>query len=381
MSAIAEGPLRLIVSLPPRHGKSELLSHWLNVWYLANWPDKRIGLASYAHGFASTWGRKVRNTIRDNPGIGVGISSDRSIANNWQTTEEGGMITAGVGGSFTGHGFDLLIIDDPIKNRQDANSPRIRPAHLGLVDFHGPYSRVEPGGSAVVVMTRWHEDDLVGRLTDPLLGDDDRDEWQHIRLPALAEDDDPLGREEGDAAMAGALRYVDALAALRIDVGPQDFAGLFQQRPVERGGGLFKLHWWKFADELPEPTGDVIQFWDTAFKTGQENSYSVCGTFYPAAAEYILPSVYRERLEFPDLQKAIVSQAAIHQPRRIYVEDKASGQSAVQQLRRETKLPIIPMKAENDKVSRANAVTGLVEAGKVVLPANARCGCRCSWTK
>ena len=140
---------------------------------------------------------------------------------------------------------------------------------------------------------------------------------------------------------------------------------------MSAAAGLFKSHWWRFVDELPAPTGDVIQFWDTAFKDGEQNSYSVCETFYPAAAEYILCSVYRERLEFPDLQKAIVSQAAIHQPRRIYVEDKASGQSAVQQLRRETKLPIIPMKVDGDKIARANAVTGLVEAGKVVLPANA----------
>ena len=153
-------------SLPPRHGKSELLSHWLEVWYLANWPDKRIGLASYAHGFAATWGRKVRNTIRDNPEIGVEISRDQSIGHNWQTSEEGGMMTSGVGGPFTGRGFDLLIIDDPIKNRLDANSPRIRQR---IWDWwtSTARTRLEPGGSAIVVMTRWHEDDLVGRLLDP----------------------------------------------------------------------------------------------------------------------------------------------------------------------------------------------------------------------
>ena len=130
-------------------------------------------------------------------------------------------------------------------------------------------------------------------------------------------------------------RYgADALAALRVDVGPNDFAGLFQQRPVERGGGLFKSHWWRFVDELPTPTGDVIQFWDTAFKDrpGKQTT-RYASTFYPAAAEYILKSVYRERLEFPDLLQAIVNQAAMHQPRRIYVEDAASGQSVVQQLK------------------------------------------------
>ena len=369
VSEIAERPLRLIVSLPPRHGKSELLSHWLEVWYLANWPDKRIGLASYAHGFAATWGRKVRNTIRDNPEIGVEISRDQSIGHNWQTSEEGGMMTSGVGGPFTGRGFDLLIIDDPIKNRLDANSPRIRQR---IWDWwtSTARTRLEPGGSAIVVMTRWHEDDLVGRLLDPPDDTAEGDVWEHIRLPALAEEDDPLGREEG--APLWPDRYgADALAALRIDVGPNDFAGLFQQRPVERGGGLFKSHWWRFVDELPTPTGDVIQFWDTAFKTGQENDYSVCGTFYPADAEYTLKSVYRERLEFPELLQAIVNQAAVHQPRRIYVEDAASGQSVVQQLKRTTKLPIIAMKVDGDKVARANAVTGLVEAGKVALPAGA----------
>ena len=177
-------------------------------------------------------------------------------------------------------------------------------------------------------MTRWHEDDLVGRLLDPPDDTAEGDEWQHIRLPALAEDDDPLGREEGDPLWPE--RYgADALAALRVDVGPNDFAGLFQQRPVERGGGLFKSHWWRFVDELPEPTGDVIQFWDTAFKTGQENELLGHAVHFtqPSRAT-CCESVYRERLEFPELLQESIENVRRQYTsrRRIYVEDAASGQ-------------------------------------------------------
>ena len=201
VASIAEAPLRLIVSLPPRHGKSELLSHWTPVWFLANWPQKRVGLASYAAEFAETWGRRARDSVVENAQeLGIQVRPDLNRASEWELTAGGGMMTAGVGGPFTGRGFDLLIIDDPIKNRQEANSAALR-RHVWEWWRSTARTRLEPGGSIIVVMTRWHEDDLAGKLLGAAPDDGGAiDRWQHIRLPALAEEDDPLGREPGPTA-------------------------------------------------------------------------------------------------------------------------------------------------------------------------------------
>ena len=372
VASMAEKPLRLIVSMPPRHGKSVLLSHWTPVWFLANWPRGRVGLASYAADFASDWGLKARRTIEQNTGLGIQLSKERARAHDWQTEQGGGMVTAGVGGPLTGRGFDLLIVDDPIKNRQEANSATHR-KHIWDWWTSTARTRLEPGGSIIIVATRWHEDDLIGRLLRGPDGDDDYpdlDEWQNIRLPALAEEDDPLDRELDEPLWPS--RYdARALGALRVELGSQDWAGLFQQRPTEYGGGLFKIDWWRYADPLPPATGEVIQFWDTAFKTGQDNDYSACATMYPAAASYVLREMWRDRLEFPDLVRSVISQAERHQPARIYIEDAASGQSLIQSLQTSTRLPIVPVKVDADKVSRANAITGQNEAGNVLLPSRA----------
>ena len=237
-AAMAEKPLRLIVSVPPGHGKSELASHWLPIWTLANWPTKRIAVASYSAETAVRWGRKVRRTLIDTPDIGVRVSNDRASAHDWDTTNGGGMITLGIGGPLTGRRLDLIIIDDPIKNRADANSPTIRERTWDWWTSTAR-TRLEPGGSIIVVMTRWHEDDLVGRLLKQMDTEDGGDDWDHIRLPALAEPEDPLGRAEGEPLWPD--RYdADALAKQRVAVGPNDFAGLFQQRPVVAPAGAFE---------------------------------------------------------------------------------------------------------------------------------------------
>ena len=352
--------------MPPRHGKSELLSHWLPVWYLANWPTKRVGLASYAAEFASEWGRRVRNTIaehQDAMGNGVAISDDLNRAHQWRLTTGGGLMTAGVGWPFTGYGFDLLIVDDPIKNHEEATSALQRQR---LWDWwrSTALTRLEPSGSIIVVMTRWHEDDFVGRLLDS-----EGEEWDHIRLPALAEPGDPLGRDEG-AALWPERYDAEALARLRINVGPQNWPGLFQQRPSRQEGSIFKADWWQYADHI-EPNGKVVQFWDTAFKKGEGNDYSVCVTMTTTPNGYGVVDVFRERLEYPDLLREMQTQADRWGPSMVYIEDAASGQSVIQSLKRETRLPVKGIRPVTDKVLRANAVTGLVEAGKVVLPRGA----------
>ena len=312
VSSLAEKPLRLIVSLPPRHGKSELLSHWTPVWFLANWPHKRVGLASYAAEPAEQWGRMARDSVVENEsGLGIRVRDDLSKVGRWQLTTGGGMMTVGVGGPFTGYGFDLLIIDDPVKNREEANSPTQR-QHLWDWWRSTARTRLEPGGSIIIVMTRWHEDDLVGRL----LGDEYTeeqaagDQWEHIRLPALAEPGDPLGRED-DAPLWPERYDASALAALRVSVGHSWGPTLFQQRPSHEGGSIFKDHWW-VMEKTVSPGERVFQFWDTAFKTGQQNDYSACCTMTTTPNGYAVLDVWRNRVEYPDLLKAMKSLAERH---------------------------------------------------------------------
>ena len=364
VAAIAERPLRLIVSMPPRHGKSFLLSQWTPVWFLANWPQKQVGLASYAAEFAATWGRNVRNLVTEHQdSLGIAISDDLNRAHQWRLTGGGGMMTAGVGGPFTGYGFDLLIIDDPIKNDEEANSTLQR-QRLWDWWLTTARTRLEPGGSIIVVMTRWHEDDLVGRLLAA-----EGNEWEHIRLPALAEPDDPLGRMEGEALWPSRFD-TQYLSKERIIQGPVNWPGLYQQRPSHAGGSIFKAHWWQYVDRI-EPNGTVNQFWDTAFKTGQGNDYSVCVTMTEIPNGYSVLDVWRGRVEYPDLLRTMQAQAARFTPSTIYVEDAASGQSVIQSLKRDTRLPVVGVKPDRDKVLRANEITGLVEAGKVSLPRRA----------
>ena len=218
--------------MPPRHGKSELASKWTPIWFLANWPNKRVILSSYEATFAASWGRKVRNTMQENPGIGVQLSEDSKAVGVWETTQGGGMLAVGAGGAITGHGADLLVIDDPVKNAEEAASPVIRQKIWEWWQTT-PRTRMEPGGSIIVDMARWDVDDLVGHLKAQ------RDEpWVIVELPAVAEANDAIGRSPGEALWPE--RYdLSALAAIRRDVGEDAWASLYQQRPNPQGRGYY----------------------------------------------------------------------------------------------------------------------------------------------
>ena len=232
MAQIHSGPVRLIVTLPPRHGKSELASHWAPAWYLANWPSRRVILSSYEATFAASWGRKVRNTLVASPGLGVRIASDSAAVSAWETDAGGGMQTAGVGGPILGKGADLFILDDPYKNAEEAGSPVIR-ENIWQWWQTTALTRLEPGASVIIVMSRWDTDDLVGRL----IGSEGA-RWRLVTLPAKAEERDVLGREVG--APLWPERYPGpALSQIERDVGPDAWASLYQQRPNPQGRGLF----------------------------------------------------------------------------------------------------------------------------------------------
>ncbi len=363
-------PIRLIITCPPRHGKSEICSHWTPVWFLANFPDKRVILSSYEATFATTWGRKVRNTIEENSdALGIRMAADSSAAGDWNIeSHAGGMMTTGVGGPMTGRGSDLLLIDDPVKNQDEARSETFREKHWQWW-LSTARTRLEPGASAILIMTRWNEDDLAGRMVAAdLVQGEDADGWELINLPALAERDDPLGRSEGEALWPERFN-VDYLNKTKITSGPYWFGAMYQGHPTPQEGGIIKLAWIRTHSVLP-PANYKVQFWDTAFKKGQENDYSVCVTMVSHELGYSVVDVHRERVEFPELLRMTSALAAKHHPDRIAIEDAASGQSLVQMIKAATKLPIVARQVEGDKVARVNSITGYLEAGLMSVPSD-----------
>lgn len=259
---------RLIISVSVRHGKSELVSRWLPAWYLGTHPDNRVILAGHEADFASRHGRFARDVLTEHgPDVfGVEVSRDSTAAGRWDIARpnHGGMLTLGVGGSPIGRGADLLIVDDPIKNYADAMSPlvrqRIQEWWTGTM-----VSRIEPGGAAIVICARWHDDDLSGFLlrTDP-------DNWREIRLPAIADSpDDPLGRQPGEPLWPDRYPLTELERRRRetsLALGEQVWLAQYQQTPRRPEGGMFPADRWVIVDAAPFDPRDVrwVRGWDLA---------------------------------------------------------------------------------------------------------------------
>jgi len=221
---------RLIIEMPPRHGKSETATMRYPAHRIAADPVLRVIIGAYNVTLAAKFGRKARGIAEH---AGVRMSADRSAAHDWETIAGGGVRSVGVGSGVTGHGGDLVIIDDPVKSREEAESETYRER---VWDWYTDdlYTRLEPGAALIVIMTRWHHDDLVGRI----LKAPDAADWTALRFPALAEPNDPLGRPEGAALCPD--RYDEhALAGIRGVLGEYAFSALYQQRPTPRTGNMF----------------------------------------------------------------------------------------------------------------------------------------------
>ena len=221
---------RLIINAPPGSGKSEFLCRWMPTWYLDCWPEKRVILTMYNEGVAKEWGRKVRNELNANPLCRTKLSEDSKSVGLWHTEQEGGMTTVGMGGALTARRGELLMVDDPLKNWAEAYSHTVR---QGQYDWFNStfYTRAEPDASIILVMARWHEDDLAGYLIN-----EHSDDWQVVTLPALAEPDDPMGREEGEVLCPERFS-LDDMRATREAVTEGPWCALYQQDPKAIGVG------------------------------------------------------------------------------------------------------------------------------------------------
>jgi predicted phage terminase large subunit-like protein len=360
----------LMVFGPPRHGKSDLCSVFAPVWWLEDSHDDRVCVASYAAELADHWGRQVRNTVEQSKDqLSIRLARDSSSASRWNIEGQryGGMFTAGVGGPLSGKGFNLGVIDDPFKNFDEAFSQHMRDK---IWDWYRWVflTRMEPGAKIILTMTRWHEDDLAGRLLAQF-----PDEWDVLSYPAFAEDNDRLGRKPGEALWPE--RYNEkALEKKRRESGAQAFEALYQQRPSAEDGLVIKREWWRYYQHLPEgkPSYSIISM-DTAFKEGEENDYTACEYWAKYGNDFYLLDLWVQRLEYPKLRGRIQDDMARHsglpKPEVIIIEDKASGQSLIQDIKRSAPIPVVAIKADSSKLSRVNSIARQVEGGRVFLPA------------
>lgn len=379
IARVASKPVFMIINMPPRHGKSELISHWTPVWYLKRFPHKRVILCSYQSGYASEWGGDAKNTFVENENeLNLSIRADTKSKSRWRIKGYGGGMTAtGIGGAITGKGADLIIIDDPIKSYKEAFSPVYR-ENIKQWYRSTLRTRLQPGGSIIILMTRWHEDDLCGWLLNTAEEEGvPQDKWEVINLKAVAEptdaEPDPLCRAEGESLWPE-MYPVPELEILKNSVGSFWWDAEYQGQPRPEGGGLFKEGWFNYYNpgEFEElKLTRYLQFWDTAMKEKQVNDRSACITFAEGRKGYYILDLWYGRPTFPELTDQAKTEYAKWVPDTVQVEDKASGISLIQQLRRDTKIPIRAIKAVDDKVARANSVSGIVESGRVFLPERA----------
>lgn len=376
---------RLMIAMPPGSSKSTYASVVAPVALMGRTPNFRVILASYGQDLARRHGRRARavaqqkafiatySGLGDNPAH-VGIDPKTNAADEWALTNGSEYLACGILAGVTGNRCNALIIDDPTRGREQADSPTMRQKTWDAYQ-DDLLTRLIPGGSATIISTRWHEDDLAGRiLPKEYAGESgmiecrDGKVWEVLCLPACCErDDDPLGRRPGEYLWP---EWFDEGHWATFRKNSRTWASLFQQRPRPDEGGILQATWFNRYG-APPAEGIVVQSWDTANKSKQQNAPSVCTTWLITRTAYYLLHVWRERVEYPSLKRTVGSLARRFNPSAVLIEDKASGQSLIQDLRNESTLPIVAIEPEGDKLTRARRCSGTVEAGLVYIPAEA----------
>jgi predicted phage terminase large subunit-like protein len=364
-----QGIGRLMVFMPPRHGKSLSVSKLFPAWFIGRNPDARMIMASYGASLAKKNSRFVRNMIKgkryQEVFPDVKLADDTASAQEWDIADhEGGAVSAGVGGGITGHGANLLIIDDPVKSRHEAESQIYRD---NLVEWYGDaYTRLEePGGAVILMHTRWHEDDLAGHLLA-----DGTDEWTVLSLPALAESDDPIGRTEGAALWPD--RYdVPKLNKIEENLGEYRFTAEYQQKPKAKAGALFDTALITVIDHLPACKA-IVRFYDLAVTTKKKSDYTVGVKLGVTVDEQpIIFDVWRAQKAAPDVQDAIAQNAAIDGTDvPIRLEAEKAGIIELDYLLRDSRLHNFRIDAQppqGDKYTRAGPFAKQVKAGRALM--------------
>jgi len=373
---VAQGKLkRLIINMPPRHTKSEFASYLLPAWFLGKFPQKKVIQTSHTAELAVGFGRKVRNLVDQETYTevfpDVGLQADSKAAGRWATNAGGDYFAIGVGGAVTGKGADLLIIDDP-HSEQEAALAEINPEiYDKTYEWYtsGPRQRLQPGGSIVIVMTRWSKRDLTGQVikAEAQRGGEG---WEVIEFPAILPSGNPLWPE---------FWSQKELDALKEELPNAKWQAQYQQNPVSETSAIVKREWWKTWEEEDPPYCEfTLMAWDTAFEKTNRSDYSACthwGVFYKdddtgvSRPNIILLNAFRKRMEFPELKQTAFDHYKEWEPDSIIIEKKASGSPLIYEMRA-MGIPVqefTPSKG-NDKISRLNAVSDIFASGFVWAP-------------
>jgi predicted phage terminase large subunit-like protein len=381
LAAVREGRIRrLMICVPPRHLKSHLAWVSFPVWCPGHDPSAQLVCVSYAQDLADKLSRDCRRIVTADRYQKVfpatRLSPTRQAVPEFETTAQGFRIATSVGGVLTGRGADIIIIDDPLKP-EEALSQAQRQAANEWYD-HTLYSRLNDklSGAIVLVMHRLHEDDLAGHVMA-------QEDWDLVRLPALAEEDElhrvetvfgcqVFGRKAGEA-LYPEREPREMLAQLRRTLGEYNFAGQYQQAPSPQGGGMVKAAWFRNypANELPEKFDQIVQSWDTANKASELSDFSVCTSWGIKGKNLYLLHVLRKRMEYPELKRAVREQCEAFAADVVLIEDKASGTQLIQELAADGMHAVTRYQPQSDKIMRMHAQTAMIENGFVYLPKEA----------
>src|SRR5208283_1513872 len=377
LAAVFDGKIRrLIINLPPRHLKSHLASVAFPAWCLGRNPSAQILCVSYAQELAEKLSRDCRRIVASDwyrQAFPTRLSPQRQAVPEFVTTAQGSRVATSVGGVLSGRGADLIIIDDPLKP-EEALSQAHRQGANEWFD-HTLYSRLNDKQTAaiVLIMHRLHEDDLVGHVLA-------QEEWEVVRLPAIAEDDERLlfdtalgpdrfTRRRGEA-LHPAREPSAMLEEIRRTIGEYNFAGQYQQMPAPLGGGLIKAAWFRSyaPNERPDGFERIVQSWDTANKATELSDFSVCTSWGIKGKDLYLLHVLRKRMEYPELKRTVREHAEAFDANVVLIEDKASGTQLIQELVEEGLHAVARYQPRQDKIMRLHAQTAMIENGFVHLP-------------
>ena len=361
---VATGDLkRIVMNMAPRHPKSEFASYLLPSWMIGKNPKLKIIQATHTTELAVRFGRKAKNLIDSQEYQKIfqtKLREDSKAAGRWETNEGGEYFAAGVGGSITGRGADLLIIDDPHSEQDALNTNALERTWEWYTS--GPRQRLQPGGIIVVVMTRWNTKDLTGKLINAQK-ESKADQWEVIEFPAILPNEKPLWPE---------YWKLEELEGVKAGLPIGKWNAQYQQNPTAEEGSIIKREWWQLWDKDLPPLHHVIQSYDTAFLKKETADYSAIttwGVFYPtedSGPNLILLDVVKDRFEFPELRRVALEQYNYWKPESVIVEGKASGMPLTFELRKQG-IPVInytPSRG-NDKHARVNAVAPLFESGQI----------------
>ncbi len=376
---------KLIVNIPPRHGKSELISKYFTAWFLCHFPDKRVIFTSYNANFAKLWGMKTLEIIKQVGNLyGIEIDKNMRAASDFKIAgRNGGMSAVGAGGSITGKGCDLLIIDDPVKNQSEANSQVIRDKVWDWF-LSTAFTRLEPNGMVVIIMTRWHEDDLCGRILNKKNAELPND-WTSLIIPAISEENDILGRKINEPLWANRFNFAK-LTEIKNTIGAYWFSALYQQRPSQKEGSIFNRKDFRyFAME-----NNIIRFRhynenklynlsdcsiyasiDLAVSSKQTSDYTVVIVFAVSPfKEIFILDVIRERFEGAEHVEMVKNVYSKWKPILIGIEKVQYQLTLIQQSLR-IGLPVMELIPDADKVSRSLAIANRMRSSMVYFKENA----------